>query len=443
MFYKKCLVVIVLSLSVLLGACAHNEIYRGKLSNCISDSLDNCENHAVTHYFPNTDKEFHLGFVEFDDQGQLRDREQMNVVLDTYLPISSSDDVVVAVFVHGWHHNAAPGDSYVESFKQLLAEVSHTENVASQQDKRAKRKVLGVYIGWRGDSLILPLVKYTSFWERKNTARKVGILGVTEVILRLEEMVYAKATTETSNPKSVKSRIVIMGHSFGGAVVYASLNQVLVERFIGRHQKKYQKSTEGFGHLVVLMNPAFEALRFSTIFDMSQEDCSRNWKDQIPRFVMLTSEADTVTRYVFPYLGRSFTFLFESYEELNRQICTKDGKAKVTISEGEADRIAIGQFEPYRTHTLTPLQDKKIRKSDFNYRSLKTAWLDQGFGSQLDFEGVSLTHLGRTDPLNPYLNIYVDGSLMKNHGDIWGKEVIGFLRDIIIMVTTPISVTSE
>jgi len=443
MFHKKCLVLIVLSLSVLLGACAHNEIYRGKLSNCISDSLDNCENHAVTHYFPNTDKEFHLGFIEFDDQGQLRDREQMNVVLDTYSQISGSDDVTVIVFVHGWQHSAAPGDSNVESFKQLLAELSHTEAVASQQDERAKRKILGVYVGWRGDSLILPIVKYTSFWERKNTARKVGILGVTEVILRLEEMVYAKATTETSNPKSVKSRIVIMGHSFGGAVVYASLNQVLVERFIGRHQKKYQKSTEGFGHLVVLMNPAFEALRFSTIFDMSQEDCSRNWKDQIPRFVMLTSEADTVTRYVFPYLGRTFSVLFENHRDLNRQICTKDGKAKVTISEGEADRTAIGHFEPYQTHKLTPLQDKNIRKSDFYFRSLKTAWLGQSYGSQLDFEGVSLTHLGRTDPLNPYLNIYVDGSLMMNHNDIWGKEVIGFLRDLIIMATTPVSVTSE
>ncbi len=442
MFHKKCLVLVVLSLSALLGACAHNKIYHSELSNCISDSLDNCEDYAVTQYFPNTDKEFHLGFIEFDDQGQLRDREQMNVVLDTYSQISSSDDVTVIVFVHGWQHSAAPDDSNVESFKQLLAEVSHTDTVASQQDMRTKRKVLGVYIGWRGDSLTLPIVKYTSFWERKNTAQKVGLLGVTEVIVRLEELVHAKATTETSNPKSVKSRIVIMGHSFGGAVVYASLNQVLVERFIGRRYKKYQKSTEGFGHLVILMNPAFEALRFSAIFDMSQEDC-HHYSKEIPRFVMLTSEADTVTRYVFPYLGRTFSVLFENHRDLNRQICTKDGKAKVTISESEADRVAIGHFEPYQTHKLAPLQDKNVRKSDFYFRSLKTAWLGQSFGSQLDFEGVSLTHLGRTHPHNPYLNIYVDGSLMMNHNDIWGKEVIGFLRDLIIMATTPISVTSE
>jgi len=445
MFHKKCLVLIVLSLSALLGACAHNEIYYSELSNCISDSLDNCENHAVTQYFPNTDKEFHLGFIEFDDQGQLRDREQMNVVFDTYLPISVSDDVILTVFVHGWHHSAAPGDSYVESFKQLLANVSHTEALASRQDKRAKRKILGVYIGWRGDSIVLPILKQATFWERKNTARNIGLQGgVSEVLLKLHKIVHVKATIETFNPKSHNSKMVVLGHSFGGQVAYTALQQQIMEAsFVDSIRNKPQVNAKSFGDLIVLMNPAFEALRFSTVFDMSQEDCSRNWKDQPPRLVVLTSEADRATRYVFPYLGRSFTFLFESYEELNRQMCTKDGEAKLTISESEADRTAIGQFEPYRTHTLTPLQDKNIRKSDFYFRSLKKAWLGQSFGSQLDFEGVSLTHLGRTHPLNPYLNIYVDGSLIKNHGDIWGKEVIGFIRDLIIMATTPISVTSE
>jgi hypothetical protein len=446
MFHKKCLVLVVLSLSILLGACAHNKIYHSELNNCISDSLDNCENHAIAQYFPNTDKEFHLGFVEFDDQGQLRDREQMKAVLDTYSQISGSGDVVVAVFVHGWQHNAAPGDSNVESFKQLLAHVSHSETLASQQDKRAKRKVLGVYIGWRGDSSVLPIVKYATFWDRKNTANKVGIGGVTEVLLKLAKIVNVKrAIEETSKPRPLNtSRIVVIGHSFGGQVVYTALQEVLAERFVdSRGYKKDQENAKGFGSLIVLMNPAFEALRFSTLFDMSQEDCRGYSKEQMPRLVMLTSEADTVTRYVFPYLGRSFSVLFENHEDLNRQICTKDGKAKLTISESEADRTAIGHFKPYQTHTLTPLQDKHFHKPDFNFRSIKTAWLGQGFGSQLDFEGVSLTHLGRTQPLNPYLNIYVDGSLIKNHGDIWGKEVIGFLRDLIIIATTPISVTSE
>ena len=441
MFHKKYLVLIVLSLSVLLGACAHNKIYRSESGNCISESLDNCENYAIAHYFPTTSKEFHLGFIEYDDQGQLRDREQMNVVLDTYSQISGSDDVVVVVFVHGWQHSAAPGDSNVESFKKLLAGVSHGETLISQQDKRPIRKVLGVYIGWRGDSSDLPILKYLTFWSRKYTALEVGLNGVTKVILKLKKIVNSKNEIDASKSRPPNSRMALLGHSFGGQVIYTALQGVLADRFIAGKGSKKHKTSQGFGNLIVLMNPAFEALRFSNIFDMSQKDCRDYSKDQMPNLVMLTSEADNVTRYIFPYVGRSL-ILFESHQDLNRQICTKDGAAKITINEFEADRATIGHFEPYQTHKLTPLQDKTIRKSDFNYRGLKTAWVGQSFGSQLDFEGVSLTHLGRTHPLNPYLNIYVDGSLIKNHNDIWGKEVMGFLRDLIIMATTPVSVTS-
>ena len=443
MFHKIRLVLIMYSLSVLLGACAHNKIYRGELNNCISDSLDNCENHAIAHYFPNTDKEFHLGFIEYDDQGQLRDRGQMRKVLDAYSIITGTDDVIVIAFVHGWQHTAAPGDSNVESFKQLLAQISHNETVASRQDKRATRKVLGAYIGWRGDSSILPILKYTTFWSRKYTAQEVGELGVTEALLKLAKIVNLKSGIAMSESKPPSSRMAILGHSFGGQVVYTALKEVMADRMIDtRGDKIFQENYRRFAHMIIYINPAFEALRVSTLFDMSQEDCRDYPKGNPPSLVMLTSEADNVTRYIFPYAGRSM-ILFESHQDLDRQICTKDGVAKITINEFEADRTTIGHFEPYQTHTLAPLQDKNIRKSDFYFRGLKKAWVSQSFGSQLDFEGVKLTHLGRTHPLNPYLNIYVDGSLIKNHNDIWGKEIMGFLRDLIIMATTPDLVISE
>jgi hypothetical protein len=267
--------------------------------------------------------------------------------------------------------------------------------------------------------------------------------GVTEVLLKLARIVNVKARIAMSESKPPNSRITLIGHSFGAQVVHTALQGVLADRMIDtRGDRIFQENYKHFANMVIYINPAFEALRVSTLFDMSQEDCRDYPKGNPPSLVMLTSEADSVTRYIFPYVGRN-TVYFESHQDLNRQICTKDGVAKRTINEFEANRTSIGHFEPYQTHKLAPLQDKNIRKSDFNYRSLKTAWLGQSFGSQIDFGDVSLTHLGRTDPFNPYLNIYVDGSLMKNHGDIWGKEVISFLRDLIIMATTPVSVTSE
>ncbi len=443
MIYKKLLAFVVLILSVLLGACAHNEIYRGELNKCISDALDNCEKNAIAHHFPNTDKEFHLGFIEYDDQGQLRDREQMKKVLDTYSVITGTDDVIVIVFVHGWQHNAAPGDSNVESFKQLLTHVSQTESVASQQDKRAKRKVLGAYIGWRGDASVLPILKYTTFWSRKYTALQVGLLGVNEVILKLARIVNLRASINLSKSKVPSSKIAVIGHSFGAQVVFTALQSILENGFIDpRGDRLLLEDYKIFGNIVILLNPAFEALRFATLFDMSQDGCQHYPKDQTPRLVMLTSESDAITRYIFPYVGRN-TILFESHQKLNRLICTEDGKTKVTIDEAEADRATIGHYEPYQTHWLSPSIDRGIRKSDFNYRDLKKAWIGQSFGERLNFDGVKLTHLGRTHPLNPFLNIYVDGSLIKDHNDVWGKDVMGFLRDLLMIGITPNLETSE
>ena len=102
MFHKKCSEFIALSLSILRSACVHNKIYRSELGDCIPDSLNKCENHAVVHHFPNTDKEFHLGFIEYDDQGQLRDREQMKKILDTYSTITGTDDDIVVVCFCSW-----------------------------------------------------------------------------------------------------------------------------------------------------------------------------------------------------------------------------------------------------------------------------------------------------------------------------------------------------
>jgi len=247
----------------------HNKIYRSELSNCIPDLSDNCENHAIAHYFPNTDKEFHLGFIEYDDQGQLRDRGQMRKVLDTYSTITGTDDVIVTVFVHGWQHTAAPGDSNVESFKQLLAEISHNETVASQQDKRATRKVLGAYIGWRGVSSVLPILKYLTFWNRKNTASKVGMRGVTEALLKLAKIVNLRSGIAMSESKPPSSRMTVIGHSFGAQVVYTALQGMLADRMINtRGDKIFQKNYKHFNNQVKLINPAFHAMQVSTIHYM-------------------------------------------------------------------------------------------------------------------------------------------------------------------------------
>lgn len=435
-----------LFLSVFLlmaGGCAQNIEYRPKYDACIYSKPGDCAQSAVQEHAPDQQNEYTLGFIEFDDQGQLRDRNQMKSVLDTYYKDASGNDIILIVFVHGWHHSAEPGDENIQRFRDLLARVSTSEHANARQRGLRARKVLGVYLGWRGDSISIPYLNDLTFWDRKSTAHTVGLQGVTEVLLKLEEIVNVKGATELAAKKPVNSRLVAIGHSFGGAVVYTALQQALADRFIGsRAGKAVAGDAGGYGDLVVLVNPAFEAIRFATLFDISQEGCRRYFPTQLPKLVILTSKKDYATKYVFPF-GRFFSTFFETDTVLHRHECTSKGKKELLVDEGEASRNTVGHFAPYITHDLVPAKTRQVRSAAFSYKALKNTWATQKPGGTLHFEDVDLVHLDKTTPINPYLNVSVDGRLIPNHNDIWGDAVVSFIRDLIVISTLPVETPKQ
>jgi hypothetical protein len=100
---------------------------------------------------------------------------------------------------------------------------------------------------------IIPVINGLTFWDRKNTAEDVGYLGVTELLLKLEEI----SNIRNSVKPPIKSRLIIIGHSFGGAVVYSATSQILMGRFMNsRPGKGFTDSAQGFGDLVVLLDLA-------------------------------------------------------------------------------------------------------------------------------------------------------------------------------------------
>lgn len=425
-----------------VSGCSSNSIYRNLFELCEYSDANSCSQSALQVHDLDGRDEYRLGFVEYDDQGQLRERAQMDAVVDEYLRIAGSDDdVLLVAFVHGWHHNASPGDDNIKSFRRMLTEISRNELKSSQQQDRARRKVLGLYVGWRGESITVPYVKDLTFWDRKNTAHDVGQQGIAEVLLKFEEIVNVKAGIEEENPPPLNSRLVIIGHSFGGAVVYTSLQNVLADRFVGsRRGKTFSGSAEGFGDLVVLINPAFEAIRFAGLYDLSQEKCRGYFPGQVPKLAIMTSEADYATKLAFP-AGRMFSTLFEAHKTLeDRHYCSKpgtEGMQALRVDEGVADRNTVGHFTPYLTHRLNPSEVLAARQADYQVNQIQEVWAEQTRADTLDFNGSQLVSLGRTTPLNPYLNIQVDKTLIKDHNDIWRPEIMHFISEMIILSATP------
>lgn len=408
-----------------------------------------CEAHALqqlpTSPNPDSSSSYLLGFIEFDDQGQLWDRKQMDDVLENLQTEGGKRDLLMVVFVHGWKHSAAPGDANITTFRKVLANLSDTEALLATPGTKA-RQVVGIYFGWRGGSLPVKYLENVTFWDRKNTAQKVGYGGVAEVLSRLEDirltrdsMACRDRTERTSDDTRCGSntKLVVVGHSFGGAVMHTAVAQILENRFVQTIGPAGSKSdVEGFGNLVVLINPAFEANLFTPMSDMAAE--RTYFTSQRPVVLVLTSEADAATRYAFPF-GRWFSTIFEKTHD--RQRLNKATSQMETISEHDANIRAVGHFTPYRTHRLYPTKERKREElktasaadSIRMFERSRADWVHDAPGSKITFGDVVLERTTNSAGCNPYLVVYVDGQLIHDHNDIDDPRVIEFVKQMILI----------
>lgn len=424
--------------ALVLTACAPHQIYRADPAACSGpDPEQTCAKSSLATYRDPTNPagEYTLGFIEFDDQGELWSRSQMRTVIDAAAAATAVQDQLLVVFVHGWKHSAAVGDDNIETFRQLLRGLSELETTLAESTGRAPRGVFGVYLGWRGGSVTVPLLKEITFWDRKKTAHKVGYGGVTEVLSRLEQIKRTKDAMEGGRARS-ETRLVVIGHSFGGAVVYSALSQILSDRFVHTVGPDGRAAdVDGFGDLVVLINPAFEAIAYATLSDMANERRSY-FKSQLPVLAILTSRADQATRIAFP-VGRSLSTFWEKERVVQRPNPVTGTTEE--IDQGQANITAVGHFEPYWTHELTasaaPVEgedggmgtERELRQ----YANVSRDWEEDTPGNVIDFAGSRLVRTENSAGRNPYLVVNVDGELINDHNHIDDPRIVSFIRQLI------------
>ena len=131
------------------------------------------------------------------------------------------------VFIHGWMHSARPGDRNVEDFRRALSRISLIEKKVAEIKKDKPRKVIGIYLGWRGKSITAPIVKHFTFLDRKNAAHKMGNGSVINALAKLELIRKSKHTIASNDNKESNTRITVVRCSFGGAAIFSSLNNIL------------------------------------------------------------------------------------------------------------------------------------------------------------------------------------------------------------------------
>lgn len=437
--------VALVAVSFAMLACTTTRVFRESDAVCVSANPDSeCPGNSLQHIQPvgSSVPAYSMGIVELDDQGQLQRRSQLQSVLDEVTRVAATDkDYINVVFVHGWKHSAAPHDGNLDTFRAALLRLSKNEQALSIRLQRQARTVIGVYVGWRGESISVPYLDNLTFWDRKNTAHKVGHGGVTEIFERLDAIRRSKDALAGGQSES---RLVVIGHSFGGAIVYSALGQILESRFIQPQFDPLRTGdVQGFGNLVVLINPAFEAELFSSLSDMSLERATY-FESQLPVLAVLTSEADDATKVAFP-LGRRLSTLFEKEREIDR--VNPISKTTESIDEHDTNVMALGHYTTYQTHylkatdTIVPVDSDE--GSAASVMDVAQQWERDAPGSVIEFPGSSLKRSDASAGRNPYLVIKVDKALIRDHNDLSNPRVAEFISHLILVASQPHDLTTR
>lgn len=405
-----------------------------------------------------------LHYLEFDDQGweypktsyHSADKDTppspMDYAIKNLAKSVETRNVATFVYVHGWHHSAKECDRDVKRFKELLKEQAEFEEQKPEEGDR--REVIGFYIGWNGDSIDIPILKDATFWGRKNAAHHVSEGSVREFFARIkalrghwnrqggaERVKDCGATSSETPATDCPITTVMIGHSFGAWILYASTAPYLIETLsetidIPKNaQHPVSVREHGVADLVILLNPAFEASRYEPLHRIARQ-YKRDFYSP-PLLVSITSQADLATKNAFP-IARFFNTIFQY--------------PSTSDEEAVAMKRTHGHIDDYLTHDLTldantksdtdlkcsknselVRTSERLRTDFFSPKIDGSRQLTLGKGwTRKMCDGLVLKQREASDlgPYNIVWNIRTYYEIIAGHNDIVGDELKDFVKEL-------------
>lgn len=389
-----------------VAGCATKDPYHTlewQLKNCADPSASACR---LSYFQEHPD--YDLAFAEFTERGNAFNNQWIEDILDRIRVRDREGGVVVVTFVHGWKHNAAETDPNLVDFKKALAVIGKGAATLGN------RRLVGVYIGWRGASLNVRGIENFTFWDRKSVAEEVGSGGVTKLLLDLDKI-------DQRRPQNV---LVVVGHSFGGAIVVSAVSEILTERAIGRGPQGDSKVP--IGDAVILLNPAIEANRALNLVEAALFNSYS--PHQNPMLISISTDADWATHNSFP-IGQSLDLLLTWHQlDLERTYYTDRLSGEhLVLKEEHLDTTTVGNFAPYLTHRLT-------RSGTDGQPSLNLQTCGQAPEGCVPKGRTTLSGHPTFGPLPDHYPLYfikTDESIMTGHNDIFNPVVRAFILTLI------------
>jgi hypothetical protein len=232
---------------------------------------------------------YYLSFVEFQESGRLAEKGFDGSVLEASQlevleeHLSRQKNNYVLVFIHGWRRDARIGDENVANARVYAA------YTASALDYRCKTTgrycdytVTAVFVGWRGARVDERAIeafadRYLGFLGSAVSGTFKAVVGNFPAMLTLFDR---KPISEKIAPSVVASlrhidgllkrhnsetadRLIVIGHSLGGNILASGLNSAFIDQI--RNHKRGEILHSPLGDLVVLLNPAAEARKWTSL----------------------------------------------------------------------------------------------------------------------------------------------------------------------------------
>jgi hypothetical protein len=348
-----------------------------------------------------------IAIIEFDDQGLCFDDHAMLDIESELIALTGRDPVII-VFAHGWKHNASAADDNLASFKALLEDVG--EKLAP-----SGRPLLGVYMAWRGLSRAgNALWENSSFWDRREAAARVASGSARELLGRLKA--FRNGPPQAGGLP--RATLVVVGHSFGGLVVYTALAQSLIEA-----AATSERAVPSFGDLVLLVNPAFSAVSYLPVHEIiARSDYDT---EQFPVFVSVTAINDWATGIFYP-LGSLSSLVSEAWRGQQ---------------EREALVRTMGHIEWLRTHELSAAPTAAPGTAGAAVATARTGQTERNAFRSLSgggrehppaqiFGGVSVKRVAGRKP-SPFWSASATPDIIDGHNGIFKPAFIGFVAALV------------
>jgi hypothetical protein len=261
-----------------------------------------------------------------------------------------------------------------------------------------KKQVLGVYVGWNAMSKVPPFNWFPfdnlTFWSKETIADRIAQSAVTTKII-------SSIGSVMSAGDSAANQFIVIGHSFGARMVFSATNQSLIydtEKAHPGYPGGVYREIQGIANAVILLNPAFEAARFTALDAITriEEDFA---DDQLPLLLSISSDGDLATKTAFP-VGQWLGFY-----------------------RSETELTTLGNYTAYETHSLRTADSNSCGSSVSN--DLSESFVANGLCLARDPTPHNDDQI--IQPRNPFLIAWTTSDIIKDHNDIWNEKFSGWL----------------